>query len=567
MSTIYNELSRERKKLQEEGHLPDWMTTGGYQTIKKKYLYQAVGLRDTYERIAKTAAKHTPDPAGWEKKFFDVMWKGWLACSTPVLSNMGTPKGCPVSCSGGYVHDSIHGFYTARHETAMLTKNGFGTSSYLGDIRPRGSAISAGGAASGVLPVIQGFVQDMRDVAQGTSRRGAWAGYLPIDHGDFFEVVDYMEKYPDDLNIGWIISNQFIYRMNHGDNEAVSRYQRAMKVKAVTGKGYFLLIDNVNALNPPMYIEHGLKVKASNLCTEITVHSDEDHTFTCVLSSMNLAKYDEWKDTDAVFVSTVFLDCVAAEFLDMARKIPGLETAVRFTEKSRALGLGALGFHTYLQQNMIAFESFDAHLVNLEIFKHLNTEAKRASSWMAEEWGEPEWCKGYGVRNTHLLAVAPNTSSALICGGVSQGIEPIVAISYIQPTAAGEITRLNPVFLDFCKSKGVDVTENMIVDINNHNGSVQHLDWMTHDEKMVFKTAYEIDQRVIVRLAAARQKYICQGQSVNLFFDADESEEYISAVHQEAFMNPMIKSIYYMRTAAGVGASKGEEVVCSACEG
>ena len=566
MSTIYNELSAERKRLQAEGLLPDWMTTGGWQTFRKS-LYKAKGLRDTYERIAHTAAKHTGNPEEWEKRFFDILWKGWLACSTPVISNMGTPKGMPVSCSGGYIEDSIDGFYSHAHEVAMLTKNGFGTSGYLGDIRPRGSDISSGGKASGVLDVIETLVMVTKKVAQGgNDRRGAWAGYLPIDHDDFYEVASYLEKFPDDLNIGWIIPDSFIFDLEMGSPEAQQRFQRVMKVKAVTGKGYFLLIDHANNQNPEMYKKFGLKVKASNLCIEIMLHSDADHTFTCVLSSMNLAKFDEWYGTDAVFVATVFLDCVASEFIKMGRNVPGMEKAIRFTEKSRALGLGALGFHTYLQQNMIPFESFDAHMVNNKIFSHMQKEAKRASEWMAVEWGEPEWCKGFGVRNTHLLAIAPNTSSALMCGGVSQGIEPLVAISYVQPTAAGDIQRLNPVFLEFCAKKGIEVTEDFIKDINDHLGSVQHLtDLLTDLEREVFKTAYEIDQKAIIRLASARQPRICQGQSLNLFFDADEDEAYIAEVTQMAFLDPNIKGLYYMRTMAGVGASRGD--VCKACEG
>lgn len=566
MSTIYDELSAERKRLQASGDLPEWMTTGGWQTFKKS-LYKATGLRDTYERIAKTAAKHVhSDHAAWEKRFFDVMWNGWLACSTPVISNMGTPKGMPVSCSGGYIDDSIYGHYSHGLEVAMLTKNGFGTSGYLGDIRPRGSDISTGGKASGVIDVIEQLVMVTKKVAQGgNDRRGAWAGYLPISHGDFYEVAAYLEKYPDDLNLGWIVDDLFLFELQMGHPDAHSRFKRAMKVKAVTGKGYFFMVDNVNRQNPPMYAAHGLKVKASNLCVEIALHSDPDHTFTCVLSSMNLAKYDEWKNTDAVYVSTVFLDCVAQEFIELGKNVPGIEAAIRFTEKSRALGLGALGFHTYLQQNMIPFESFDAHYVNNEIFSHMKREATKASQWMAQEWGEPEWCKGFGVRNTHLLAVAPNTSSALMCGGVSQGIEPLVAISYVQPTAAGDIQRLNPVFLDFCETKGIEVTAEFIRDINDHNGSIQHLvELFTENERNVFKTAYEIDQKSIIRLASARQKYICQGQSLNLFFDADEDEEYIAEIHQMAMTDGNIKGLYYMRTMAGVKASKGE---CLACEG
>lgn len=560
---LYEQLSEERKKLQESGDLPEWFTTGGWQTFKSKYLHEAVGLRDTYSRIARTAARHTDDPGLWYDRFFDVLWRGWLAPSSPVLSNMGTIKGMPVSCSGAYVADSIDGFYSAYRETALLTKYGFGTSGFLGDVRPRGTRIRTGGKASGVLPVLRHFVQDMRDVAQGTSRRGAWAGYLPIDHGDFHEVIDYLEHHPDDLNIGWIVNDAFIDRLNSGDVDAVARYQRSLKVKATTGKGYYFFVDKVNRANPQMYKDLDLSVKASNLCTEITLHSDKDHTFTCVLSSMNLAKYDEWKDTDAVFVGTVFLDCVASEFISLAKNVHGLEQAVAFTSKSRALGLGTLGWHTYLQEQSLPIESFEAHLLNIEIFKSIRAQANEASKWMARQWGEPEWCTGYGVRNTHLLSIAPNTTSALIAGGVSQGIEPIVANVYNQPTSAGEISRINPTFLRLATERG-EWNEECKQSIIDRDGSVQHLQWLTNHEKLVFRTAFEVDQHSLIRLAAARQPEIDQAQSLNLFFDANEDEAYISQVHKEAFMNENIKSIYYMRTLAGVQASKNE---CIACEG
>lgn len=561
--SIYVELSKERKRLQDEGKLPEWMTTGGYQLVKEKYLYETDSLVDTFSRIARTAARHSDDPGYYYERFLQLLSKGWLAASTPVLSNMGTIKGLPVSCSGGYVDDSINGFYESYLETAVLTKHGFGTSGYLGDIRPRGAKIRTGGKASGVLPVIKHFVQDMRDVAQGTSRRGAWAGYLPIDHGDFHEVIDYVEHHPDDLNIGWIVSDVFIDKLNMEDHDSVDRYQRSLKVKAVTGKGYYFFVDKVNRLNPQCYKDLGLEVKASNLCTEITLHSDKDHTFTCVLSSMNLSKYDEWKGTDAIYIATIFLDCVASEFISLASRVPTLERSVNFTTKSRALGLGALGFHTYLQDHLIPFESFEAHLINLEMFKELRSESERATKFMADKWGEPEWCKGTGRRNTHLLAIAPNTSSSLICGGVSQGIEPIVSNVYTQQTSAGEIERANPSFLAFARSKG-KWSDELNKQLIASEGSVQGLDWLTDHEKQVFKTAYEIDQSAIIRLAATRQQYIDQAQSINLFFDANEDEGYISRIHKEAFLNPNIKSLYYLRTKAGVQASKGE---CLACEG
>lgn len=570
MTSIIEKLSKERKDLQAQGELPDWLTTQAWQLLKDKYLWNTNSLKDTFRRIARTLVKHAKTKPEWwlttdtwEDKFFDVLWKGHLAASTPVLSNTGTTKGCPVSCSGNYVHDSIHGFYDARKEVAILTKNGFGTSSYLGDIRARGSKIASGGKASGVLPVFKGFVQDMRDVAQGTSRRGAWAGYLEIDHDDFYELVDHVYHYPDDANVGFIYSDAFIERLKNGDKDATERYQRHMKLRAVTGKGYFMFSDKVNRLNPPMYRDRGIEVKASQLCSEVLLYSGQDMTYTCVLSSLNLTKWDEWKDTDCVFVSTVFLDCVAQEFIELGRNIVGLEKAVLFTEKSRALGLGALGMHSLFQSKMLPFESMEAHLLNLDIFEHIQKEAEKASEWMAKEWGEPEWCKGYGKRATHLMAIAPNTSSALICGGVSQGIEPIVANVYTQNSAGGELERMNPTLIGIMKGRGV-YDEDHIHDVAVNNGSVQHVDWLTSIEKQVFKTAYEIDQKAIVRLANARSQFIDQGTSLNLFFDADEDEAYISEVHKEAILSPYIKTLYYMRSKAGVSASKGE---CLACEG
>ena len=298
-------------------------------------------------------------------------------------------------------------------------------------------------------------------------------------------------------------------------------------------------------------------------CTEITLFSDDEHTYTCVLSSLNLAKYDEWKDTDTIFVSTVFLDCVASEFVSIGKKIKGLEKAVRFTEKSRALGLGVMGFHTYLQLNMIPFEPMEAHFKNTEIFKKIKEEAERATRWMASTFGEPEWCRGYNRRNSHLIAVAPTLSTAGIMGGVSQGIEPVYKNVYVQGSAAGEMNRINPVFLELLKKKGIydDVHINEVI---NHNGSVQDVDWLTDEEKKVFKTAFEIDQKVIIRLSSVRQQFIDQAQSINLFFSSDESEEYISEVHQMAFNDSLIKSLYYIRSESGVQASKGE---CESCAG
>lgn len=563
---IYNKLSEERKELQAKGLVPEWYTTAGFQMFKEKYEYETNGrsVRGQFERIAKTAASYlvgTKYEKEAEGKFFELLWKGWMSPSTPVLANMGTSRGLSVSCSGSTVGDSIDGFYRNLHETAMLTKMGFGTSSYLGDIRPRGSRISAGGKASGVLPVFKEHVQSMRNVAQGTARRGAWAGYLPMDHGDFDELVDHVMAEPDDANIGWVITDSFTKRLDGGDPEAIRRFQKAMKMKMVTGKGYFCFIDKINRKRPRMYVDQGMFVKASNLCDEITLFSDDYHTFTCVLSSANVSKIDEYKDTDAVFWMTVFLDCVASDLIAKGEGVPGLEKAIRFTKKGRALGLGQCGFHTLLQEKMIPFESFEAQMLSQQIAKHLHDESLRASQDMAKELGEPEWCKGYGLRNTHRIAIAPTKSTALLMGGISEGINPDPAMSFTQMTSAGEVDRLNPILLKLMKELGV-YSKKHVAEITEKQGSVQHVSWLTPAQKAVFKTAFEINQKVIIRMASARGRYVDQWQSLNTFFAADEDPAWIAEVHADAFRDENILGLYYIYTQAGVQASKGE---CEAC--
>lgn len=562
--SIYEKLSQERKELQAQGLVPEWYTTAGWQMFKFKYLYDTDrAVRGQFERIAKTAAKHVEHvyPEA-ESKFFDLLWKGWLSPSTPVLANMGTNRGMPVSCSGTVVEDSIDGFYSNLHEIAMLTKNGFGTATDLSNIRPRGSKISVGGKASGVMPVIKEHINAMRNVAQGTARRGAWAAYLDIEHGDFYEVVNHLVQEPDDFNIGWTIQQSFIDRLNNADPDAVQRFQKVMKAKMVTGKGYFFFVDKANKKRPQMYVDKGMFINNSQLCTEIMLFNDKEHTYTCVLSSMNAFKYREWKDTDAVFWATVFLDCVASEFVEKARTVPGLEKAVRFTEKGRALGLGLCGLHSLFQNEMLAFESYEAYELSQEIQERIYNEAVGASKDMAVKLGEPEWCKGYGIRNTHLIAPAPTKSTALLMGGISEGINPDPAMVFTQDTAAGEMDRVTPVLLDLMKKKGVYNRKN-IQQITDKQGSVQHVDWLTPEEKERFKTAFEINQMQVLQLASARSRYIDQWQSLNLFFSADEDPAWIAEVHQKAFNDPNILALYYVYTQAGVQASKGE---CESCQ-
>lgn len=563
MSKDYEEISLERKELQQEGLLPNWYSTAGYQLLKSKYLDKGETPRDRYKSVAKTAAQYTTNPEEWEQRFFDVMWNGWLSPATPVLSNMGTDKGCCVSCSGTYVEDSVSGFYGTLQENAILSQNGFGTSAYIGDIRPRGAKFKSNGKASGVLPVIKDYIKMAQNISQGSSRRGSIALYIEADHKDFWEVADHLFHYPDDNNIGWILTPEFYEGLKSGDKETVKRYQRIMKIRSTLGRGYLMKSWTAQEQRPQMYKDLGLDVKASQLCSEILLHSNKDLSYTCVLSSMNLTKWDEWKDTDAIFVGTVFLDCVAEHFIHQAKEIGGMDKAVKFTELSRALGLGVLGYATLLQEKGLAFESLSARILNKKIFKLLHDESLKASQFMAKEFGEPDWCKGYGVRNTHRTAVAPTMSTSLLLGGVSQGIEPIVMNVYTQVTAGGSVRRINPTLLSLMKERGV-YNENTLKDIEENSGSVQHVSWLSDEEKPVFKTAFEINQKEIIRQASERQQYICQAQSLNLFFAADEKEQWISEVTQEFIEDERLITLYYQRSQSGVKASKGECIACHA---
>jgi ribonucleoside-diphosphate reductase alpha chain len=551
MTDIYEQLSLERKESQLKGETPLWYSTGGYQMFKAKYLYQASSIREQFQRIAHTAAKWLPEDERYlgEQIFFNMLWEGILSPSTPVLANMGTDRGFPISCAGSYTADSVDGFYSSKHETAMLTKHGFGTSTYLGDVRPRGSKFNGGGTASGVVPLLASFVTDMQLVSQGSNRRGAFAGYLPIDHGDFDELCDYLQASPDGLNIGWNISDEFVNKLSANDPEALRRYQKALKAKALTGKGYFWFVDKANRKLPHEYKKLGLTNKASNLCSEILLPADEDFTYSCVLSSLNLVHWDLIQSkvgTSECYIrwAMKFLNCVIDEFLKVSEGTPGFEKIRFFTETFRATGLGVCGYHTLLMNKRLPWESLEANWLNMEIFQTIHENA---------------YDERY--KNCSRIAIAPTKSTALLMGGVSEGINPMPGFTFTQNTAAGDVDRIEPVLLDLMKERKVDI-EKAIKDVTKAFGSVQGVAWLTDEEKKVFKTAFEINQHAVVRHATSRSQYIDQWQSVNLFFSADESEKVISEVHKEIFLDERMIGVYYMNFLAGVSAMNQE---CEAC--
>lgn len=575
--------SKERKELQKQGLAPKWLTTQGYQLLATKYLNEgSKSPADQYRRIAKTLAQYVGDNypewwneieywkgKSWEDAFYSILWDGYLSPSTPVLSNTGTNLGQSVSCSGTYVGDSVYDFYESRLQNALLSKEGFGTSTYLGDIRPRGSAMK-GGEASGAQPVAEMFVDDSKKISQGSTRRGATAWYYPIDGGDFNELVHYLETDTDGNNGGWCLTDEFKERLESGDKDAINRWGQMLTCKTSVGSGYQFFVDKAKRQRPQAYINNNLDVKASQLCTEITLFSDQQHTYTCVLGSENLRLWFS-RPPMLSFVNTVFLDCVCEDFIQKAKDLKGIEKAIRFTEKGRALGLGSMAFHTLLLDNKIVYGSMESKLLNHEIYATVQDEATQASQWLATVFGEPEWCKGTGMRNTHLTAIAPNKSTALILGGVSEGINPQPAFVFTQSTPSGEVVRIDPSFLELLKEKGLYVSEDdletkkLLSDISGHKGSIQHRPEFTADEKAVFRTAFEINMYDHIDLVDYRQKFVCQAQSCNLFI-ANATGKDISKIYFYAYAKPNIVSLYYHTGLRDASIKTSFEPICSSCE-
>lgn len=554
--SLYEQLSARRKESQRRGETPPWVTTGGFQMYQEKLKYRNESMSDSFSRVAYEAAMWAVKRDSFGRglndlfdRFNGILYDGWLAPATPVHANMGLDRGLPVACSGSFIGDSINDFYKAYHEAAMLTKTGHGCSCYLGDIRPRGSSYGSGeGTADGVLPVIQQMLATVSTVSQGATRRGATAFYIPLSHGDIREVLDYHIANPKRLQIGYISDEEFESRCDAGDAEALAIWRRFLKVRAQTGKAYLLWTHKANRHAKELGIDFESDILASNLCTEIFLPSNPDMTFSCVISSVNLAKYREWEhDTLFLHDCILFLNAVTDSYLSRLGNYDGTERIRNFTEKYRALGLGALGFATFLQSERVAFESIEAEYWNEKLFSRMRRETRAAGDL-------------YG--NATVMAVAPNVSSALVCGGVSQGIEPFTSNVFTQETAAGDIYRMNPELLKLMKQKGIATEDNIQV-IKKNNGSVLGNPLFTEEEQNIFKTAYEIDQNWIVHLANQRGKHIDQGQSVNLFFADNAPEAYVSEVHRNARKAPYVKSLYYLNTKVGVQGSTGECMMCA----
>ena len=576
---------------------PSWGNTEIYvKTISKGYLLPGEKPKDAYWRVASKVAQRLNKPQ-MATKFFDYIWKGWLNLATPVLSNTGTDRGLPISCFGIDVADSIFDIGNKNLELMLLAKHGGGVGIGINQIRPAGSVITGNGTSDGVVPFCKIYDSTILATNQGSVRRGAASVNLNIEHKDFEQWLEIREPKGDvnrqSLNLHQcaLIGDKFMRKLQDGDEIARRKWSKLLQKRKATGEPYIMFKGNVNKANPDMYKINGLKVFMTNICSEITLHTDESHSFVCCLSSLNLAKYDEWKDTDLIYTAIWFLDGVLSEFIQKAKGLRGFENSVRSAEKGRALGLGVLGWHTYLQQRGIPFEGMPAQFETRKIFSQLKIESERASRDLASEYGEPLWCRDSGFRNTHLRAIAPTVSNSKLSGDVSAGIEPWAANVFTEQTAKGTFIRRNGELEKVLKKVGLNTKETWdkiledggsiqdIQELDNWcfcNGKVLRCDEIppqdlqkTFPVKDVFKTFKEINQLDLVRQAGIRQQYIDQAVSLNLAFPAIAEPKWINQVTMEAWKQG-VKTLYYMRTESvlrGDIATKAMDPDCLSCDG
>ena len=567
-----NNLIADYKKWEKGKDYPEWMNEVALSTISKGYLLPGETPKKAYRRVVSSIASRLGRP-DLESKFFKYIWNGWIGLASPVLSNTGTDRGLPISCFGIDTPDSIRGIGLTNAELMKLTSQGGGVGISLSRIRERGAPIKGNGKSEGVVPWAKIYDSTIIATNQGSVRRGAASVNLDINHPDIGEYLQIRRPKGDpnrqclNLHQCVVVDDVFMRKLNDRDQESMELWLEILKARVETGEPYIMFKDNVNKDNPMAYLMNNLDVSMTNICSEITLHTDEEHSFICCLSSLNLAKYDEWKDTDTVEMAIYFLDGVMQEFIDKTNGKESMIRTHRHAKKGRALGLGVMGWHTFLQKKDLPFNSIASTAWTHTIFSQIKLKAEATSRKLAEEYGEPVWCKGTGMRNTHLLAVAPTVSNSRI-SGCSAGIEPQPANVYTFNGAKGTFIVKNPELvakLKLTKNNTEKVWDQILAD----NGSVQNLpaEVLPEEDKEVFLTFSEVNQLGLVQQAAIRQKYIDQTQSLNLCFDPTDSPRWINQVHLEAWKLG-IKTLYYLRTDSVIKGDLGSRVAdCVSCDG
>lgn len=536
-----------------------WLNENSRGFLDRGYLAPGQTAEERIRVIAE-AAEQFLGRAGFADKFYDYMSRGWISLASPVWSNFGVKKGLPISCFGSYVADNMGSILYTNAEVGMMSKFGGGCSGYFGDLRGRGSSISDNGHSSGSPHFMQLFETLVDVVSQGSVRRGHFSPYLPLEHSDIMEFLDIgTEGNPiQKLTHAVTVTDEWMESMMGGDAEKRAIWARVIQRRGEMGYPYILFKDTANKNTVDVYKDKKLTIHASNMCSEIMLPSRADWSFVCCLSSVNLLHYDAWKDTDLIETMIAFLDAVMEDFIqkleamrdneDQEKRLAFsfMERAYNFAKANRALGLGVLGWHSLLQAKDLAFESTEADRLNVEVFKLIKEKADLASKQLAEELGEPSVLEGYGRRNTTLLAIAPTTSSAFILGQVSQGIEPIWSNCYVKDVAKMKVTIKNPTLLKLLAEKGKD-TKEVWDSIRDADGSVQHLDFLTDQERAIFRTFAEIDQLAVIKQAAERQVFIDQGQSLNIMVAPETPVKDINQLYIQAWKQG-IKSLYYQHS-------------------
>ena len=561
----------------------DWINEESITFLRRGYLSEGEEPLERVRIIANHAEKLLGMP-GFADKFYDYMSKGWYSLSSPVWANFGKKRGLPVSCFGSNVGDNIESILYTQAEVGEMSKMGGGTSGYFGNIRGRGATITDNGHAPGSVHFMNLFQSVVDNISQGSTRRGRFSPYLPAEHPDIMEFLKIgTEGFPiQDLTHAVTVTDKFMEEMIAGDKEKRAVWAQVIQRRGEIGYPYIMFTDTMNNKAPDVYKEKNMKIYNSNLCSEIALHNSEDESFVCVLSSMNLLHYDEWKDTDAVEVMVYFLDAVVTEFIDKIDELRNngtlegqraffyLERAYNFAKRQRALGLGVLGWHSLLQAKNLPFDTRETARLNVEVFKNIKEKSYKASEELARIFGEPETLVGYGRRNVTLNAIAPTTSSAFILGQVSQSIEPIWSNCYVKDVAKLKVTIKNPVLKNLLTELKKD-NKATWDSIKKHDGSVQHLDFLTGEQKDVFRTFAEINQSSIINQAAVRQDYIDQSQSLNLMISPDIPTKDVNKLLIDAWQLG-VKTLYYqhsMNSAQAFARKKLNlnDLQCVSCEG
>lgn len=545
----------------------DWITKDAltFLTTKDGYLAENQTPEERIAQIRDYAYKISGDKERSDK-FFEYVSRNYYVLSTPTWSNFGLSRGLSISCNGGFIDDTVSSILFHNAETGMLTKHGAGTSGYYGKLRPMGAKISGGGASNGPVHFMQLADLTTNIISQGAVRRGSYAAYLDVEHPDIHEFIKIKDEGNaiQDMSIGVCISDKWMKEMIDGDQSKRELWAEILSKRTSKGYPYIFWSDTVNNNAPQVYQDKGKRIYASNLCSEIALSSSEDETFVCNLLAINAAEWRNIKKTDAIEIAIWFLDVVMSDYIEAIKDIPELKKAHKFATEQRAIGLGLSGWHTLLMKEMIPFESMEAKFLNVEIFKTIEERAIRMSRQLAQELGEPELLKGYGMRNATLMAVAPNTSSAFI-HGVSQSIEPVHGHCMADALAKGVFIKKTPELVDLLESKGKNTPE-VWDSISMHGGSVQHLPFLSTHEKEVFKTFREISQMEVIIQAAQRQKFIDQSQSLNLWIEPDTDPKEVNRATLFAWENG-IKTLYYVRSSSSVRNRNKTIMTCTSCEG